>query len=70
MKLFLGVFLVLMADIGASAESNVLKLAGTTVTKQHVKLNQVKVNHIKLMEALEHKTKSETNVNSENLAVR
>ena len=70
MKLFLGVFLVLMADIGASAESNNLKLAGTKVTNQHVKLNQVKVNHSKLMEALEHKTKSETNVNSENLAVR
>ncbi len=70
MKLILGVFLVLMADIGASAESNEKKLVGTLVTKQHVKLNQVKVNHIKLMEALEHKTKSETNVNSENLAVR
>ena len=70
MKLFLGVFLVLMADIGASAESNDLKLAATKVTNQHVKLNQVKVNHSKLMEALELKTKSETNVNSENLAVR
>ena len=70
MKLVLGVFLVLMADIGASAESNEIKLVGTTNAKQQMRFDQVKVNHIKLMEALESKTKNETNVSSENLAVR
>lgn len=70
MKLFLGVFLILMADIGASAESKTLKLSGTKQVESHVKVEKIKLNHSKLMEALETRTKSETNITSENLAVR
>ena len=57
-----------VADIGASAESKNLKLSGTKQVESHVKVEKIKLNHSKLMEA-ETRTKSETNI-TENLAVR
>ena len=70
MKLFVGMFLVLIADIGASAESNVMKDRSTKAQVEMTKLEKVKKNHKFIMEALENKTSIEMKNQVENLAER
>ena len=70
MKLLLGLFLVLVADIGASAESNKVDVERTLKKTQVVNLEKIKFNHEKIMEALENRTDTKAKSGVESLAER